>query len=201
MSFRYIAFILCAVCVLVFLVQMSVAGFTESFLLVSEDASVRPWIIVTSIFLHGDLSHLLGNIFALGLFGSILEKFIGPKKFIIMFFASGIVASIISLPFYTAALGASGAIFGLLGMLAALRPKMMVWTYGVPMPMFMAAGFWLLLDIAGVFYPTNTANMAHISGLFFGVAIGIIFRSPEAEDKKDKNIPDEELDEWEEQWM
>ena len=201
MSFKYIALVLCTICVFVFIVQMSVAGFTESFLFVSQDAFNRPWILVTSIFLHGDLGHLLGNIFALGLFGSILEKFIGTKKFIIIFFAGGIVANIVSLPFYTSALGASGAIFGLLGMLAALKPKMIVWTYGVPMPMFMAAGFWLLLDIAGAFYPTNIANVAHIGGLFFGIIVGIIFRQPETEAKRNENLSDEELKEWEEQWM
>src|SRR3989338_1423696 len=200
MSFKYIALVLCTICVFVFIVQMSVAGFTESFLFVSQDAFNRPWILVTSIFLHGDLGHLRGNIFALGLFGSILEKFIGTKKFIIIFFAGGIVANIVSLPFYTSALGASGAIFGLLGMLAALKPKMIVWTYGVPMPMFMAAGFWLLLDIAGAFYPTNIANVAHIGGLFFGIIVGIIFRQPETEAKRNENLSDEELKEWEEQW-
>ncbi len=201
MSFKYAALVLCLICVLVFIVQVSVTGFTESFLFVSADAAERPWILVTSIFLHGDLGHLLGNIFALGLFGSILEKFIGTRKFIIMFFASGIVANMISLPFYTAALGASGAIFGVLGMLAALKPRMVVWTYGVPMPMFIAAGFWLLLDVAGVFYPTNVANVAHISGLFFGIVIGIIFRKPEQKAEKEKNVSDHELDEWEQQWM
>ncbi|MBI4162704.1 MAG: rhomboid family intramembrane serine protease [Candidatus Aenigmarchaeota archaeon] len=201
MSFRFIALILCAVCVLVFIVQSIIPGFTDNFVLVSKDAASRPWILVTSIFLHGDLGHLLGNIFALGVFGSILEKFIEARKFAIVFFASGIIANIISLPFYAAALGASGAIFGLLGMLAAMKPKMMVWTYGVPMPMFMAAGFWLLLDIAGVFYPSSIANVAHISGLIFGTIAGIFSRKPEGGTKNDKSISDEEIDEWEKGWM
>lgn len=201
MSFRYIALILCAACVLVFLVQTAVPGFTESFLLVSSDAAARPWILVTAVFLHGGTAHLLGNIFALGLFGSILERIMGSKKFLTVFFVSGIITSFVSMFFYDAALGASGAIFGLLGMLAALRPKMMVWTYGVPMPMFMAAGFWLLLDIAGAFYPSNVANIAHISGLVFGAAMGIIFRAPEQQEKEDKLVSDNKVDEWEQQWM
>ena len=201
MSFRYIALILCGVCVIVFLVQTALPDVTDSFILISADAASRPWILVTSIFLHGSAEHLLGNIFALGLFGSILEKLIGTRKFIAMFFVSGIVSGTVSLMFYAASLGASGAIFGLLGMLAALRPKMMVWTYGVPMPMFMAAGFWLLLDIAGVFYPTSIANMAHISGLIFGAAIGILSRTPQEEIKNDKSLSDEKINEWEQQWM
>ncbi|HLD85324.1 MAG TPA: rhomboid family intramembrane serine protease, partial [archaeon] len=154
---------------------------------------------ITSIFIHGSMGHLLGNIFALGLFGSILERIHGTKKFLLVFFASGIVSGIASSFFYDAALGASGSIFGVLGMLAALRPKMMVWTYGVPMPMFIAAGFWLVLDIAGAFYPTNIANMAHIAGLAFGIAIGITQRNPQSEEKKP--LSEEELDDWEQEYF
>ena len=199
MSFRYVAIMLCAVCVIVFIIQNSVQGFTES-LLLTKDVLSRPWILVTSIFLHGSMSHLLGNIFALGLFGSILERIVGWRKFVAVFFAAGIVSGLASAFFYDAALGASGAIFGALGMLAALRPKMMVWTYGVPMPMFIAAGFWLVLDIAGTFYPTSVANIAHIVGLAFGIAVGLIFRQS-ADEKRSKPLTDEEVDKWEDQWM
>jgi len=197
MAFRYAAIMLCGAMALIFVAQ-NMIDITGSMLL-TKDVLSTPWTLITSIFIHGSMGHLLGNIFALGLFGSILERIHGTKKFLLVFFASGIVSGIASSFFYDAALGASGAIFGVLGMLAALRPKMMVWTYGVPMPMFIAAGFWLVLDIAGAFYPTNIANMAHIAGLAFGIAIGITQRNPQSEEKKP--LSEEELDDWEQEYF
>ena len=197
MAFRYAAIMLCGAMALIFVAQ-NMIDITGSMLL-TKDVLSTPWTLITSIFIHGSMGHLLGNIFALGLFGSILERIHGTKKFLLVFFASGIVSGIASSFFYDAALGASGSIFGVLGMLAALRPKMMVWTYGVPMPMFIAAGFWLVLDIAGAFYPTNIANMAHIAGLAFGIAIGITQRNPQSEEKKP--LSEEELDDWEQEYF
>ena len=158
------------------------------------------------MFLHGDMTHLLGNMFALFLFGLILENAIGSKKFTLLYFASGIVAGAASIFFYDSTLGASGAIFGILGALAVLKPRMIVWTYGVPMPMVAAVGFWLILDILGVFYPSNIANMAHIAGLAFGAAIGIslLRKYREAQAKKyenEKTIDDNEFNKWEDEWM
>ncbi len=197
----YTALILVAVDVVLFVVQLSVPGFTDSFLLISSDTFSRPWILVTSMFLHGSVSHLIGNMFALGLFGLILEHNIGSKRFIIIYFVTGVIASFASIFFYDSALGASGAIFGVLGALAAIRPKMIVWTYGVPMPMFVAAGFWVLLDLIGVFSPSNVANIAHIAGLAAGVVIGIALRSPEVKETKEKILNEEEFNQWEDEWM
>src|SRR3989338_7597220 len=197
MAFRYAAIMLCGAMALIFVAQ-NMIDITGSMQL-TKDVLSTPWTLITSIFIHGSMGHLLGNIFALGLFGSILERIHGTKKFLLVFFASGIVSGIASSFFYDAALGASGSIFGVLGMLAAIRPKMIVWTYGVPMPMFVAAGFWLVLDIAGTFYPTNIANLAHISGLIFCIVVGITQRKPHAKEKKP--LADEDIDEWENQWM
>ncbi len=203
MQIKYAALILVAINIIVFAIQASVSGFTESFLLQSFDITARPWILISSIFLHGSLAHILGNMFALGLFGLILEHNIGSKRFLTIYFASGLVTSIVSAFFYPSSLGASGAIFGVIGVLAALRPKMVVWTYGVPMPMFVAAGFWLFLDVLGAFYPTNVANIAHISGLIFGVLIGLVIRKPEIlkDSKKEKILDDENFQRWEDEWM
>ena len=201
-KFYFSALLLSLLAVIAFAAQSLVAGFTGAFVLDSGLLAERPWTLVTSIFLHGSLVHLLSNIFALGLFGSILEKLIGTRRFLAYFFATGLLASLISAAVYPASLGASGAIFGVLGALAAMRPRMVVWTYGVPMPMFVAAGFWLLLDIGGVFFPSNIANMAHIAGMVSGIAIGLSAR-PEEEKKREKPkaLSNRELEEWEEEWM
>lgn|SRR3989338_5254260 len=201
-KFYFSALLLCVVMALIFVVQVSVGGFTDAFVLDSSRVASEPWILLTSIFLHGSATHLLSNLFALGLFGSILEKVVGTRRFLLYFFATGLLASVASSFFYASSLGASGAIFGVLGVLAALRPKMVVWTYGVPMPMFVAVAFWFLLDFAGVFFPSNIANVAHIAGLFAGLAIGIATRSSYKEPARRREaLSKEELDDWEGEYM
>ena len=199
---RYYSLILALACVIVFLIQSYSSSFTGAFVLESSDVIARPWILITSIFLHGSLSHLIFNMFALVLFGLLLEKFVGSKRFLIVFFVSGIFASIASAFVYSSSLGASGAIYGIIGALAVIRPKMIVWTYGVPMPMAAAGAFYLLLDLLGLFFPSNVANAAHIAGLVVGVVIGLMIRKPEPKkERSEKILTKEELDQWEDEWM
>ncbi|MDK0863099.1 rhomboid family intramembrane serine protease [Clostridium perfringens] len=72
--------------------------------------------LVTSMFLHGGIVHLLFNMYALYILGDFIERVYGAKKYLAIYFVSGIVASIFSLYFSPVmGVGASGAIFGLLG--------------------------------------------------------------------------------------
>ena len=202
-----------AFCVVIFFIQINIHGFTDRFVdydmvqtmiaLVSKDVLIRPWILVTSIFLHGGFEHLFYNMFALGLFGFILENLIGSKRFVIVFILSGIIAGMGSVFFYDAAIGASGAIFGIIGCLAALRPKMAIWVFGVPMPMFLAAILWAILDIVGIFMPTGTANVAHLMGLMCGVVFGLAWKKRFSEFKKKEVeiLDDNEILKWEDEWM
>src|SRR3989344_1386633 len=159
--------------IVIFIVQ-NLFPITDVFVL--TNITGEPWRVITSMFLHGSLFHLLSNMFALFLFGLLLEHEIGTKRFLAIYFMSGIIAGIAGSLLYPSLLGASGAIFGIMGYLAAIKPRLTVWTYGVPMPMALAAVFWLLLDTAGVFYPSDVANLSHIAGLLFGVAAGLYYR-------------------------
>src|SRR3989344_9487667 len=159
----------------VFLIQLLFEGVTELFLL-DSGYYVEVWRFISAIFLHGRLAHLLYNIFALGLFGSMLERLIGSRRFLIVFFASGILANIVSVNFYDSSLGASGAIFGVIGALIVVRPLMVVWAFGLPMPLFIAGILWAVGDLIGLFVPSNVANLAHLSGMFFGLLLGIFYR-------------------------
>ena len=174
-KFRFQALKLCFWIFLIFLVQTFVNGFTELFLLDSS-LTLQFWRFFTSIFLHGDFAHLLYNLFALALFGSMLEKFIGSRKFLIVFFVTGILANIISVNFYDASLGASGAIFGIIGALIVVRPFMVVWAFGLPMPLILAGILWVVGDVIGIFVPSNVANLAHLSGIAFGLIFGGLYR-------------------------
>ena len=161
---------------IIFILQIIFPIITDFFKLTSSLAIARPWTLFTAIFLHGSITHILYNLFALALFGTILEHNIGSKRFLFVFFLSGLFASIASVPFYNSVLGASGAIFGVIGSLTILKPKMVIWLYGMPMPMFLAAFIWAVVDILGIFAPGNTANIAHLAGLFVGIVVAFMIK-------------------------
>jgi len=136
----------------------------------------RPWTFVTSIFLHANFAHLFFNMFALFMFGTYLELRIRKIDFLVLFFISGIVGNF---AYYLTdfnsripAVGASGAIYGILGALAVLYPALIVWVGYVPMPMIFAAIFWIVLNFLGLFTPSNIAYQAHLAGIFFGILYG-----------------------------
>ncbi len=172
MRMRFVALWLSGACIFVFILQ-AVFG-TDPFLLVNSLKWSEPWRLLTSIFAHAGPAHLLSNLFALSLFGLILEGRVGPKRVLWLFLLSGIVVNIFS-P-YASSLGASGAIYAIIGALAVLRPGMIVWVQWIPMPMVIAGLLWLLQDVFGVFYPGGIASLAHISGLFIGAGIGFSWR-------------------------
>ncbi len=204
LMFQYWSIRLVLIITAIFALQNIFPAITDNFPLVSSRALAEPWMFLTAIFLHADLMHLLYNMFALALFGSILEKIIGGKRLAVVFLASGIIASFAAFLFYPASLGASGAIFGILGALAILRPRMTVWLY-VPMPMIAAIFVWAAIDLLGFFYPSGTANAAHLAGLAFGLAAGFALRKEFGERlpkrRDNREISDEEFRIWEDRWM
>ena len=161
--------------IIFFVLQQIIAGFTDSLLLVSSDIFTRPWILVTSMFLHGSITHLLFNMYALFLFGTLIEQRIGTRRFLILYFASGILASLgfalfqeLILRSTGAGLGASGAVMGVLGMTIMLLPHLRVlFFFVIPMSMRTAGIIFAIIDFLGVFgigIP-GIANIAHLVGL------------------------------------
>lgn len=216
MKFKWYAIKLVIICVIIFIIQIlfeptieqremgAENPLTDNFALVSATVLIAPWTIITSIFLHGSVEHLFYNMFALGLFGSVLEKIIGGKKFLILFFVSGIISSVGSVLFYIASIGASGAIFGVLGSLGILRPKMTVFIGFIPMPMAVAVALWAIGDLIGLFAPTEIAHAAHLFGLAFGLIAGFYLRKQYKEvqsKRKEPEIDNEEFRRWEDGWM
>ena len=198
MKFKFYALKLSAIMIFIFLLQFVFSDFTSLFLL-NQDSFSELWRFVTAIFLHGGFPHLLYNLFALALFGSILEKYIGSKKFLLVFFVTGILANLISINYYDASLGASGAIFGIIGALVLIRPMLVVWAFGLPMPMFLAGALWAVGDVIGIFVPSNVANVAHLSGMFFGLVFGLIYRERVSTKNEKRLIIDESsMRKWEE---
>jgi hypothetical protein len=183
-----------------FILQLLIPNFTNA-LVLNQQSFPQIWRFITSIFLHGSIEHLIFNLFALIMFGLILESLIGTKKFLIVFFVSGVLANLIAVNFYSSSLGASGAIYGILGCLAVIRPLMTIWAFSLPMPMFIAAIIWIILGIIGIFNPIdNIGHIAHLSGIFFGVLFGLYIRIKNKNKiiKKDKiKIPEKYMQNWE----
>ncbi|VVB57971.1 Rhomboid family protein [Candidatus Anstonella stagnisolia] len=179
----YTTYLLAAIGI-VFILQLAIPGFTETFYLNPKTVLSAPWQLVTSMFLHGSLTHIFFNGFTLIMFGPLLEQLIGGRKFLEVYFGTGILGGLLYLAgIYfgiTAplpALGASGALMGVLGTLAVLRPNMQLYVWFIPMPMYMAVFVWFFLDLLGVFSPTSTVgNLAHIGGLLGGLAYGYLYK-------------------------
>jgi len=187
--------------IVIFILQTFVEGFTNLFVLNSQ-SWIQPWRFITSIFLHGSIQHLLGNMFALLFFGLILEKTVGSKKFILIYLISGILANLIAINYYSSSLGASGAIMGIIGALTILRPTMQVWAFGIIMPMFIAAVVWVVVDAVGIFIPSNTGHIAHLTGIFFGGVFALLIRKDYVKEKQHKiKVPEHLIRRWETLYM
>ncbi|MFH1589170.1 MAG: rhomboid family intramembrane serine protease [archaeon] len=159
--------------VIAFLLQYLIPNFTNYFMLLSADVYTRPWILVTHMFMHGSPMHLLFNMYALFLFGGLLEQKIGSKRFLMLYFGAGIIAGFVASFFYPAALGASGAIMAVLATLIVLMPQLKVLFFLViPMPFWVAGMVWIALDVFGVFFPSGVGNIAHLVGMAIGLLYG-----------------------------
>ena len=151
------------------------------------------WTFVTSMFMHAPntLFHLFANMISLMFIGNFVEKLIGKKRFISLYFVGGLFAGlffvvlsglfgnsvlgakIIGSPL-TYAVGASGAIMALGGLLAVLTPKLPVLVFFViPMPMWAAMGF-LMFGLWGLSLGLGLpiGNIAHLGGLIIGLGYG-----------------------------
>jgi membrane associated rhomboid family serine protease len=196
---------LSVIIILSFFLEISIPGFVQSFSLSSGEVLQKPWTLVTHIFLHdpANYSHIVYNLFGLVIFGIVLESIIGTRRFLMIFFASGIAAGLIGTLFYGSLLGASGAIFGIMGTLAILRPKDIVWTLGIPVPMIIALILWILMDFIGFYVPDQVAHASHLAGLGVGIVYGLMLRKIYGShyQRNHKILSETEMRNWENEWM
>jgi len=178
MRLKNVALSLIAVNVTVFILQQVLGNsFTEAFLLISSDIWHRPWILLTSMFLHGSFNHILFNMYGLMIFGPLLEQKIGSKRFLTIYLFSGLVAALLSSLFYARALGASGAIMGIIGALVVLMPDLrLLLFFIIPMPLWMAGIVWIAIDAWGVLVPSGVANIAHLIGMGTGMMYALYIK-------------------------
>lgn len=153
----------------------------------------KPWQILTHMFMHDGFWHIFFNMYSLLMFGSILERSLGPKKFLIFYFVTGLGAVALHTGvewmqarvfiangdvdayqrlLVTTTLGASGAIYGVLIGFAMLYPQARLTLIFPPIPM---TAKWLVIIFAAIelFSGINgiqesVAHFAHLGGMLFG---------------------------------
>jgi len=136
----------------------------------------EPYRIITYSLLHADLKHLLFNLFALGLFGLIMERNLGAKLFLFTFFSGVILGGLAGSLVYPEQIGASAGIFAVIGVLAILYPKVLVPAFGMPLPLIVAAVAWIIVSLAGTLVVSTTAHLSHLVGLVLGLIVGVGIR-------------------------
>ncbi len=201
-EYKGYAFILVAVCVLASLFYFYFPEEADRFALNSSELFRRPYTLVTYILLHDGAVHLFYNMFALAIFGSYLERLVGSKKFLLIFLSAGILSGFVSSLFYDSVIGASGAVYGIVAVLAVLRPWSFAFAMGVPVNLLFAIFLWASIDFIGLFTADDVAHIGHLSGLFFGLVVGFAIRE-KYKPKRGKKIKlnDRKLREWEEKYL
>ncbi len=179
MRLRSVVLPLLVINIAMYVLQFALGNwFTELFLVHRGDLLAAPYTLLTSMFLHGGLDHILFNMYVLFMFGPLLESKIGPKRFLLIYLASGLIAGIASSFVYERALGASGAIMGMMGVIIVLLPRLQVlFFFVIPMPLWIAGIIIALIDLMGVFTPGGgIANAAHLAGMACGLIYGFYLK-------------------------
>jgi membrane associated rhomboid family serine protease len=138
--------------------------------------SQQPWTIISSMFVHGSLWHILFNMISLYFLGSFFIRAAGERSFLAVFFLGGLAGNILFVllanPLSTG-IGASGGIFALGGALAVMVPRVPVFIIPIPVPVPLWVAiiiFFFLSFLPGI------AWQAHVGGLLLGLVAGLIFK-------------------------
>lgn len=175
----------------VFLILLCVAGFIypmffiqdidsfyDTYAFSGQNLPERPYVLVTSIFMHGNLMHLISNILVLFFFGMAVEKEIGPWKMMAIFFAGGFLGDLLSLlvyPFDALSVGASAGIFALVGAGILVKPlDFSFYPFIMPMPLALIGIMYAIYNIYGFITDPlgEISYIAHFGGLIVGLTYG-----------------------------
>lgn len=199
-SFPFVNVVLISANVLVFFYQLTLSPHAAkafilanatiparlpSFLAGHAPASVALFPLFSSMFLHGGLMHLLGNMLFLYIFGDNVEDAFGHIGYLFFYLLCGIGSGLIHVMFNWGsgipALGASGAISGVMGAYAVMFPNHRILTFFfiflIPVPAILILGYWFVLQFVaginglGMATAGGVAWWAHIGGFLMGVVI------------------------------
>lgn len=168
--------VIIAMCIIAFFATfISSSGSLDSLTLLKFGANYAPFVklgginilrLITSAFLHGGIIHLLFNMYALFIIGTQMENYIGKRKFLGIYLISAISGSLMSCIFSNSiSVGASGAIFGLLGALLYFGYHYRLYLGSVLKNQIIPL---IVLNLILGFMMTGVDNAAHVGGLIGG---------------------------------
>lgn len=149
----------------------------------------EPLTLLSYMFFHGDILHLVGNMLFLWVFGDNVEDALGHAKYLVFYLACGIFAGLVHswmMPSSDVALiGASGAVAGVIAAYLMLHPRVNVWVLAFKfIPLRISAAFvlglWIAMQVVMVALPQvgPVAWWAHIGGLIAGAVLVVFMRRP-----------------------
>ena len=191
-----LSYAIIAICVAVFLLQISSPGYTTGNLfysygvvpasllgieaLPSDLEKIDPYLtIITSMFMHGGWMHLIGNMLYMWIFADNIEDDLGKKKFIIFYLAAGAAAALtqvyLNVNSTVPMVGASGAISGVLGAYLIRYPRnkvlvlipLGIFTQLLKIPALFVLGFWFILQ-----FVSSAGSSSEGGGVAYGAHIG-----------------------------
>jgi len=172
---------LIALNVVIFIIELVIGGepineVVDFLGLTPDELLQQPWTIISSVFVHGSVWHILFNMISLYFLGSFFIRATGEKSFLAVFFLGGLAGNILfallANPFSTG-IGASGAVFALGGALAVMVPRVPVFIFFIPVPI----PLWVAILILFLFsFLPRIAWQAHLGGLLLGLIAGLILR-------------------------
>ncbi len=188
-----------------YFVQQTMPGVTEALMFVPVLALSRPWSIITYMFLHGSITHILFNMLALYFFGPRVEQRLGAERFLWLYFLSGISGALLSLWLapHAALIGASAAIYGVLLAFARFWPTDKILIWGV-LPL--EARWLVVITIVMAIYSGlngstgGVADFAHLGG-YVGAYLYLKWLDETKGSKRFKQaavtaLPDRQLTNW-----
>jgi membrane associated rhomboid family serine protease len=167
-----VTYSLIVACVLIYGLQLLTQGeLTNAWFYRPSLTEYEPWRMITSTFLHGSPVHLLFNMYSLFIFGPAIERFIGRVRFLALYLVSGFAGSVAVLLLApdSDVLGASGAIFGLIGAYFIITRHL-----GGRSTQILVL---IAINLALGFFLPFVAWQAHVGGLVAGVAVALVYVS------------------------
>ncbi|MDE5898636.1 MAG: rhomboid family intramembrane serine protease [Treponemataceae bacterium] len=139
------------------------------------------WQPLSYLFVHANLMHLLSNMIGLLFFGITLERAVGSKEFLLLYFVCGVLSGILSLLFYifsrnygAVLIGASGALYAVLFAYAVVFPRAHIYIWGIlPVPSPLLVAIYAGIELFSQFY-RGGSNISHFTHLF-GFAVAFLY--------------------------
>lgn len=198
-NFSIIASIVCVFTYIVTSVATSPSGITDELGFSPQDLvdPSRAYTILTSMYTHAGMTHLFFNLLGLILIGVVFEQKIGTRPYILLYILTGICGSLAFAAIrwtgpIVIAVGASGAIFGILGGFARLFPKerFMFFPFPMAVPIWAIVAGYLVLQLLLIPTAPDVAVEAHIGGLVAGILLApLIVKLPAAKRRVDLVAP------------